>query len=66
MPNSIKPPLPVSTSEWIPSESIAELPVKPAAINLVMAIVRFPGIAAMIDSLDSDDSLFGLKAGIVA
>jgi hypothetical protein len=32
--------LPVSTTECIPSESIAELPVKYDAVNLVTAISR--------------------------
>ncbi len=32
----------MSTTEWIPSESMAELPVKAAAKNLVMAIREFP------------------------
>jgi hypothetical protein len=53
MPKSIKPPLPVSTTEWIPSVSIAELPVKADAINFVTAIKRFPMIAAKIAVFDS-------------
>src|SRR6476661_1840378 len=53
MPRSSKPPLPVSTSEWIPSESIAELPVKPAAMNFVIAIAKLPAIAAYTALLDS-------------
>src|SRR5882672_7547334 len=37
----------------MPSESIAELPVTKAAINLVTAMARFPAIAAKIAVLDS-------------
>jgi hypothetical protein len=33
-------------TEWIASETMAELPVKPAATNFVAAIARFPSIAA--------------------
>ena len=36
----------MSTTEWIASENIAELPVIPAAMNFVMAISRFPMKAA--------------------
>src|SRR5665647_798434 len=46
-------PLPVSTREWIPSEIIAELPVIAAATNLIVAIARFPMIAATIAFFDS-------------
>lgn len=53
MPYNIKPPLPVSTIEWIASESMAELPVKNAAMNFVTAIATFPSIAAKIAVLDS-------------
>jgi len=51
-------PLPVSTSEWIASESMAELPVKAAAKNLITAIARLPTIAATIAVVDFevDDS----------
>src|SRR6266550_5455680 len=52
-PNSSSPPFPVSTNEWMPSESIAELPVKKAATNLVAAMARLPAIAAKIAVLDS-------------
>jgi hypothetical protein len=38
--------LPVSTSEWTPSDSIAELPVNAAAMNFVIAIRPLPTIAA--------------------
>jgi hypothetical protein len=37
--------LPASTVEWIPSDSIAELPVTPAAMNLVTAMATFAAIA---------------------
>ena len=33
MPTSSSTPLPVSTAEWMPSDSIAELPVMPATIQ---------------------------------
>jgi hypothetical protein len=46
-------PLPVSTTEWMPSESIAELPVNAAATNFVVAIRRFPIIAAKIAVIDA-------------
>jgi len=45
MPTSNSTPLPASTVEWIPSDSIAELPVMPAATNLVSAIAKFATIA---------------------
>ena len=45
MPTSSSTPLPVSTSEWMPSESIAELPVTPATTNLVTAIATFAAMA---------------------
>lgn len=37
----------------MPSESIAELPVKKAAINLVAAMAMLPAMAAKIAVLDS-------------
>lgn len=46
MPQSRSKPFPVSTNEWTPSESIAELPVNAAAKNLVTAMARLPAIAA--------------------
>src|SRR5262249_54022272 len=36
-----KSSLPLSTTEWIPSENSAELPLAAAAMNLVTAIARF-------------------------
>jgi hypothetical protein len=45
MPNSSSTPLPESTIEWIPSDSMAELPVTPAAMNLVIAMAPFAAIA---------------------
>jgi hypothetical protein len=36
----------VSTSEWIASDSIAELPVNAEAVNFVMAIRELPISAA--------------------
>ena len=38
-------PLKVSTAEWIPSDSIAELPVMPATTNLVAAIAMLAAMA---------------------
>jgi hypothetical protein len=46
------PPLPVSTSEWMPSATIAELPVRPAATNLMIATMRLPTTAATTAILD--------------
>ena len=45
-PRSSRPWLPVSTTEWIASLNIAELPVAAAAANLVAAISEFPASAA--------------------
>jgi hypothetical protein len=45
MPMRSRTSLPVSTLEWIPSEIMAELPVKLATMNLVPAIARFAAIA---------------------
>ena len=53
MPTSRRMPLPVSTIEWIPSESIAELPVMPATTNFVTAIARFDAMAAYTAVFDS-------------
>ena len=46
IPYSSSTPLPVSTTEWMPSLIIAELPVKAAATNLVAAMARLPTMAA--------------------
>jgi hypothetical protein len=46
MPWSSNDPLPVSTSECIPSDIIAEEPVMAAATNLITAIARLPMTAA--------------------
>ena len=45
--------MPVSTTEWMPSLIIAELPVMPPAMNLITAIARLPMIAATTAFLDS-------------
>src|SRR5262245_62116042 len=45
MPTASSTPLPVSTSEWIPSDSIAELPVIAAATNLSSAMATFAPMA---------------------
>jgi len=50
--------LPVSTTEWIASENIAELPVRAAATNLVIATIRLPIRAAMMTFLDSAALIF--------
>lgn len=47
--------LPVSTSEWIPSDSMAELPVKAAAMNLVIAISVLPANAANMTFVEEPD-----------
>ena len=52
-PSSNKTPLPVSTTEWMASDSMAELPVKAAAVNLVAAIARLPAMAAITAVRDS-------------
>jgi hypothetical protein len=44
----------VSTIEWIPSDSIAELPVIKAAVNFVIAIRVLPISAAIITLVDPD------------
>lgn len=46
--------MPVSTREWMPSENIAELPVRLAAMNFVMAIRVLPTRAARITFLLPD------------
>ncbi len=53
MPIRSKTPLPVSTVEWMPSESIAELPVIPATMNFVVAIAAFEAMAPYTARLDS-------------
>ena len=45
--------MPVSTSEWMPSLIIAELPVMAPATNLITAIATLPMIAATTAFLDS-------------
>src|SRR5689334_21986537 len=46
-PTSISASLPVSTSEWMASLSIAALPVYSAAANLITAMPRLAAIATM-------------------
>ena len=46
IPRSTRQPFPVSTSEWIPSEIMAEEPVTAAAKNLMIAMIRLPAMAA--------------------
>ena len=45
MPTSSSTPLPVSTIEWMPSESIAELPVAAAPTNFIAAMATLAPIA---------------------
>ena len=45
--------MPVSTTEWMPSLIIAELPVMNPAMNLMTAIAMLPRIAAITAFLDS-------------
>src|SRR5258705_12950654 len=63
-PNKSNAPLPVSTSEWIPSDSIAELPENVAATNLVTATATFPMMAATIATLDSAAPLFDTQTRV--
>ena len=44
-PTSSSTPLSVSTAEWMPSDNIAELPVMPAAMNLVTAMATLAPMA---------------------
>src|ERR1051326_6604292 len=53
LPSNSSAPLPVSTSEWTPSATIAALPVNVAATNLLAAIARVAAIAAQIAPLGS-------------
>src|SRR5262252_9742423 len=52
-PTSSSSPSPVSTSEWMPSESIAELPVAAAPANFIAAMAAFAAIAPKTASFDS-------------
>src|SRR4051794_16058128 len=61
MPRSRSPPLPESASEWIHSENIAELPVMTAATDFVTAMAMSPRIAATMDVLDWDATLFDYR-----
>ena len=51
---NIKAWLPVSTTECIASENIAELPVIAVATNFVVATIRLPIKAAMMTFLDTE------------
>ena len=46
----------------MPSETIAELPVKNAAINLEMAMSTFANIAAKTALVDPDDMINFIKS----
>jgi hypothetical protein len=46
IPNSSTPWFAVSTTEWTPSDSMTELPVKAAARNFAAAITKFAASAA--------------------
>jgi hypothetical protein len=52
MPSSSSISFNVSTIECIPSDTIAELPVTPAAINLVAAISKLAASALYNGNLD--------------
>ncbi len=43
----------MSTTEWIPSEIMADEPVKMAAMNFITAMIRLPITAATTANLDS-------------
>jgi hypothetical protein len=45
VPTSSSRPLPVSTAEWMPSDSMAELPVMPATTNFVTAMATLAAMA---------------------
>ena len=51
-PSSSSHSLAVSTSEWMPSDSMAELPVNQAATNLIAAIPKLAASAMMMAVLD--------------
>jgi hypothetical protein len=48
----------VSTTECTPSDSIAELPVNPKAINFVTAIKPFPTNAAKMTFLEEAAAIY--------
>ncbi len=52
--------MPVSTAEWMPSDSMAELPVSAAATNFVTAIRELPTRAAMMTFLEDPDMALGV------
>ncbi len=53
MPTSSSSPSPVSTVEWMPSESIAELPVAAAPTNFITAMAALAAIAPKTATRDS-------------
>ena len=55
----------MSTREWIPSESMAELPVISAAVNLVTAIRLFPTRAAQMTFFEAEDILNPVKTVVM-
>src|ERR1700704_261787 len=61
----IRSPLPVSTREWIASESMAELWLVAAAMNLIAAIARLPSTAARTALLDFPSGFSGASASSV-
>src|SRR3569832_45418 len=60
MPTSSSASFAVSTTEWMPSDSIDALPVMPATMNFVAAIATFAAIAPYTASRDS--AMAGLQA----
>src|SRR5450755_3366169 len=53
MPTRSRRPSPVSTVEWMPSESIAELPVAAAPTNFITAMARLAPMAPKTASRES-------------
>jgi hypothetical protein len=62
MPTMSKTPLPLSTTEWMPSDNMAELPVTPAAASFVTAMAKFAAIAATTAFLELSPADIGLPS----
>ena len=56
--------MPVSTAEWMPSDSMAELPVSAAATNFVTAIRELPTRAAMMTFLEDPAMALAVAARV--
>src|ERR1044072_7653773 len=61
MPCRSRNPLPVSTRECTPSDSIAGLPVTAAAINFVAGMPRLPAMAAYTTAIELRSSRVSLR-----